>query len=339
MDSDFFKRTLMETLIDRALTSYQQDPRRTVRNLVDLGKEASTGRFQAGFLGMAQQMLERQDSPYYEMVRNAVTHTDRQRIKTFGINFGWNCLTAGAHQIRTLEQERRHNIPWSLTLHMVDAPGGLTQDGYLSLIRQGNDLGIYAYFLFPDGSGNTVGSALALAQQAEGSVFFLFLPAGWDPAELSPPDNMMIGVSCDGEGWRAAAERLREKACLYGLYRTYSTSGEAEDIISGRWVEQALPYAGVGTMCLAGPGCPQALQDQVYQYVLDTRLGQRYPTLLVDFYRDVLYADVCISDGPCFVGILPGGGLTAFADGQEVPVGGSVRDTPLETLLTRFKKE
>ena len=68
-------------------------------------------------MGMAQQMLERQDSPYYEMVRNAVTHTDRQRIKTFGINFGWNCLTAGAHQIRTLEQERRNNYYMVQALH------------------------------------------------------------------------------------------------------------------------------------------------------------------------------------------------------------------------------
>ena len=337
MDGDFFKRAMMEALIDRALGAFQQDPRRSVRNLVDLGKEASTGRFQAGFLTMAQRMLEREDSPYYDMAQNAVDHISRRRLKTFGVNFGWTCLTAGAHRIRALEQERHHNIPWSLTLHLGTGEGGLSAALWAELVRQGMDLGIYAYFLFP-AAPPAVETAMALARGAGEAVFFLFLPAGWDAADFSPPDNVMAGVCWDGGDWAATAARLRQRQCLYGIYRTYAGQAEAEEIVSGRWVEEILPYAGVGTALLAAPGCPAAVQDRVYRYVLDARLGQRYPTLLADYYQDNLFADRCISDGPCFVGVRPDGSLTAFSQGQEEPVGGSVREAPLDSLLTRFPK-
>ena len=178
--------------------------------------------------------------------------------------------------------------------------------------------------------------------QAPGCCAFTLLRGQTDQVflALSEANTGRLDLYCwDGGDWAATAARLRQRQCLYGIYRTYAGQAEAEEIVSGRWVEEILPYAGVGTALLAAPGCPAAVQDRVYRYVLDARLGQRYPTLLADYYQDNLFADRCISDGPCFVGILPGGGLTAFADGQEVPVGGSVRDTPLETLLTRFKKE
>ena len=95
-----YRRMLVEGVIDRSLRAIRDDPRRGLRKLVDMGADCATGRLQKRFLRMAQDMLENEDSPYYDMVVSAAEAVDHHKIKTFGINFGWNCLTVGAGQIR-----------------------------------------------------------------------------------------------------------------------------------------------------------------------------------------------------------------------------------------------
>ncbi len=55
-------RSMAEAIVRRSLYGIQTDPKRTIRNLVDLGRETASGPLQQKFLGIAQQMLRQKDS-------------------------------------------------------------------------------------------------------------------------------------------------------------------------------------------------------------------------------------------------------------------------------------
>ena len=59
---------------------------------------------------------------------------------------------------------------------------------------------------------------------------------------------------------------------------------------------------------------------------------------MLDFYRDCLYADRCISGDGCFVGLLSDGTVTEYRGGCETPTDASFRRTPLGALLRCFVK-
>ena len=335
-------RGVAENIVRRALLGMKQDPKRTIRNLVDLGLETSGGTMHKRFLWGAQQILKREDSPYYELVLNTIRQVDEERLLTFGLNLGWEGLTAGAARIRELEQERGHNIPWSLTFHMAEGAGHLTSGDYLRLVLEGMELGIYSYFLMPADDGS-VETALNVTAASRNCAFILFLPAGYDVKRnltaLSMHPNVMLCLDCSEPEWEIQAGLLQEKRLLYGLHRRYTTEGEIQDIVSGQWMERVLPHAGLATFCIPqGDAFNHGAQHPVYRYAMDSRLEQRYPAIVFDFYTDNLYMDVLISGDSCFMGVLPDGTITEFRSGQEQPAAGSARSTPLDTLLRHFSK-
>lgn len=336
-----YQRILVETVVDSSLRSLPEDPKRSLRKLIDIGEGCATGRLQKRFLRMAQDMLENEDSPYYDMVLHAVETIDHNKLKTFGINFGWNCLTVGAKQIRAYEQENQHNVPWELTLHIGSRAGDLQLQDYDTLLEQAKQMGIYCYFLFPEDE-SAIQIAFSLASSEKDSDFFLFLPIGTAACRyvdcFGQLDNLLIAVDSGGAGWKESAECLREAGCIYALYRRYNSAKDVEDIVSGAWVQRILPYAGIAAICVAGSECSLSNSKKVYRYALDSRMRQRYPVLMADLYLDSLATDICISDGECFVGILPDGGITEFYGGHERGTRDSVRTAPLSLLLRRFAK-
>lgn len=340
MDQDAFKRAVMESVVDRSLRDIRRDPRRGIRRLADLGGVAASGPYQKKFLAMVRRMLEQEDSPYYTMVCNAVQSADSERLKTFGINFGWNCLTVGTKKIRTREQSQTWSIPWSLTLHIGGGPDDLDAHILIRIIREGMELGIYTYFLFPDGMSRSISTALDAITASEDCAFFLFLPPEQTDAgavqALTVPRNLMLGISSEAPQWQSLAAQLRQEGALYFLYRTYDGPDEARDIASGRWADELSPLAGIGSICVAGQGCPAQCGSQVYRYARRSRMEQRYPTLVLDYYLDNLYADACISHAACLSGVCPNGELTRFQDGRECPTGLSVRSARLDEVLSQL---
>ena len=331
------RRALLESIVGRYLDEIRQDPKRSLRNLVDLGREAAGGKLQQGFLELVQRMLKRADSPYYTLARNAVSTVERGRLLTFGVNLGWNSLVQGGKRLRKLEEQRGHGIPWDLTLRMAAGEDSLTAGDYRRLTGEGMDLGIYSYFLLPE-DGPSAEAALALSEDCPGCAFCLLLPRDFDVGTALPRlercPNVMVGVGSGGDGWEQAAGQLREGRFLYLLYRRYRTADDAEDITSGTWAERILPHAGMAALLISGleGGAPEA----VARYARDSRIEQRYPTLVFNFYSDFLDTGGRLSGHPCFLSILPDGTAAGCRDGREVRLDGSVRETALDGLLGRL---
>ncbi|MDO5346517.1 MAG: hypothetical protein Q4E91_12340 [Lachnospiraceae bacterium] len=130
-------RVLVETTVQKALREMKDFPERGIRNLIDMGVEFSGGRFQQYFFGIAQSMLQNEESAYYQLIRDVVQYVDLDKIKRFGVNLGYNSCTVGAKEIRTMEALENFDIPWSLGFFM-HSQSALTQEKrYHNVIEQG----------------------------------------------------------------------------------------------------------------------------------------------------------------------------------------------------------
>lgn len=305
MEQDTLRRRLVESVVERSLRSIRTDPERSLRKLVDLGRDLAQGPGQQRFFAQVQRVLARKGCPYYRLAQDLATTVDPSRLQTVGINLGWNGLTVGARQIRALEPQLERHIPWSLTLCLSGAPSFAPVCA--RRLAEGRALGIRVYFLFPQDRPGAVEQAVELAGQAGDCVFFLFLPPRWpvDALARSAADHLILGVDTAAPGWQADAGTLRAAGCLYLLYRRYDTPAEAEDICSGRWAQQLRTHGGLAAVCVAGPGCPVPLCRQVYRSVLCARLNPREPILPAEFRLDNLSADSCVSPNPCLLRLGP----------------------------------
>ena len=143
-------RIFIETMVRRAIHDLEDSPKRTLRNLVDLALQFSNGRFQTHFFQDAQTLLQNENSAYYDLFYDIVTHVDEERLVTFGMNVGYQSCTLGARKIRELEAENQIHIPWSMVLHIDDAVNGSKLEQYHTMIEKGKSCGIYTWQIYTE---------------------------------------------------------------------------------------------------------------------------------------------------------------------------------------------
>lgn len=138
-------RLLIENTVDRALRDMERDAHRSLRNLVDLALTFSKGTFERHFLTLCRSMLENETSPYYQLLDRALRTCDRQTLKTFGINVGYEACSKGARRIREIEAAQGFNVPWALTIQAGSQ--GLSRLYLQRLVTEGTELGIRVFLL------------------------------------------------------------------------------------------------------------------------------------------------------------------------------------------------
>ena len=114
MDSRKITETMIDTALTRGLKEMEDDPKRTIRKLADMGKQFSTGRFQPKIFEIIQTLLENENSPYYDLLQYFLKHTDHNNAKRFGINIGYYSWTYYARTLREKAKEKGYSIPWSI---------------------------------------------------------------------------------------------------------------------------------------------------------------------------------------------------------------------------------
>lgn len=224
-------RTLIQTVVRQKLNAIKSDPERSLRNLVDMGLSFAAGSEQKRFLQQAQRTLQNENSAYYRIIYDMALHVDTEHLMGFGMNLGYNSLTAGARTIRRLEVERGYDIPWCLTL-VIDRKGYAAHEAdYISLIEQGKRLGIYTYLIIAPEL--PVGLFTLLRQQKD-CAFLLFT----SPDELTGDviDTMaqlyhVMPVVRFGDGAEEVCDAMRRREMLYSVFLPYH-SEKSENIFS-----------------------------------------------------------------------------------------------------------
>ncbi|MGN0801790.1 MAG: hypothetical protein ACI4MF_04240 [Candidatus Faecivicinus sp.] len=296
-----FSRALIEAIVRKTIKDIRDTPQRSTRNLVEMGLHAVDGRFQSQFLRIAQAMLEDEDSAYYRLIADAAATVDTDRLVTFAMNLGYNSCTFGAREIRKLEKRNSFNIPWAISLAIRGSSFPGQAAAYRSVLEQGRSLGIYTWMLFAlDGAE----CLPVLARHEPDGAFVIFCrpedvtAAFLDEAETA---NNIMPVILHTDGVEDACQLLRTRRLLYSVYYEYGEM-DVPAILGDELLNDTEDLHPVFTALLAKPDCPAPAQQRVYQYVNETRKGQRTPTILWDCINDGLFVDSIISDDPCSAG-------------------------------------
>ncbi|MCD8130111.1 MAG: hypothetical protein LUE16_02340 [Lachnospiraceae bacterium] len=294
-------RILIEAVVKNTLKDIEDSPERSIRRLVDMALNFSEGRFRNDFFKAAQRMLENENSPYYDLIKDVVTHVDHDRILQFGMNVGCNSCTEGADVIRKNETALGFNIPWSVLWHLdsqriLEAP-----KQYSRVISQGEKLGIYTWLLAADG---LLVEILPLIREHKDSAFVLIC----EPENISEDflesvaqiGNIMIVVRYDEEQ-TGAFDILRERRFLYGAYQFYGDQ-DVEDILKGDLFYSAEQVHAVLTGLIPSPGCSEEARKRAAAYVERARNEQLFQTIPWESWYDSCRVDAIISGDACFAG-------------------------------------
>lgn len=346
-------RILVETAVRKTIRDIRRDPRRSIRNLVDMAQEFSQGRFQQRFFEEAGQLLHNENSAYYALVQDMAARIDTDRLVTFGMNIGYNGCTLGAALIRSLEAVELFNIPWCISLQLEEKRFLSSYDAYERLIAQGQKLGIYTWQLHLD---TLKQETLELASCFPDCAFLLFCPAesltpqlllqaetvfnimlvphynddrrqakGIDEAKGSSGD---IPTSC-----RSACEQLQRKGIPYGIHLTYDD--ESLSCLTGKdFLEKLMQLKPVLTFFAPGRPISEEVREVCYRTIRDLRKKQEYPTVFIDLLQDNHQIDSIISSESCSAGFTTDGQLYSL-NGITTTSEANFFHTPLKEILKR----
>ncbi|MGN1405585.1 MAG: hypothetical protein ACI4WM_04905 [Erysipelotrichaceae bacterium] len=295
--TDDISYVIIEALIRRTLKDIRHDPKRSIRNLVDMAVNFADGHFQSRFFEVAHKMLMDDNSPYYELYCDTVNNVDEDHIVDFGMKVGFNSCTRGAERIRQIEKNERCNIPWTLYLTIDDE-----DIDYADLIGQGEELGIYTWFIYSKGDIHKV---LDILSKKKKSAFFLFIKPediSFDVLdELMEYTNIMT-VLINEEGTAESCRKLREHHLPYSLINIYNKNN-AEKIISEDNLKEIVSYHPLFTAFIGDRGVDSDTARKVYEKIIKLRISQSYSTVFWDIIYDGKYVDGVISDEACGMGI------------------------------------
>lgn len=293
-------RILIETIVRKYIRDLRAAPERSIRNLVDLALHFSDGRFQKALFRAAQTMLQNEDSSYYRLVQNVARNVDPERLLTYGMALGYNSCTLGARRIRALEAAEGFNIPWALAL-VLERQTPEQRQAWDRLVCQGEELGIYSWFLFVPRAPEP---GLALAAAHPDSAFTLFCrPEAAAPilaGDADVPRNVMLAVE-RSSGVSAVCDSLRAAGQLYSVYQPY---GEADlpAVRDGSLFREIEALQPVFAVLVPRADCPEAVRQEVCSRVTRCRTEQTCAAVAWELCQDGLFIDRIISDGCCAAG-------------------------------------
>lgn len=306
-------RALIDATVDRGLREIEEDPKRSVRKLTDMGRKFSTGRLMNDVYGMIQDLLRNDDSPYYTAMERLLRNTSRKHLKDFGINFGYNGITCGGEAVRELEKDRDYCIPWNLVLrYNPELRNSLTLKEIANCVQQARELGIYAIMLRLTGPVTDFRELCNLFRKNSDIAFIVFAQ---DPLLTEPElelmkssTNVMTMLPADGKNTADNAARLRKEKILYGIYGIYDDFS-APDWINGKKLDELVPYQSVFTILLSGDTCSKKTGAEVSAACRNYRMHPRHPYIVFDMVGDVIQIGRLISSEKSYLEIMENGDI------------------------------
>lgn len=300
MKQETLARTIIETMIRKFFRDMENDPDRSIRNIIDLAINFSKGRFQKEFFQVLQEMLSNEQSAYYELVRNVVADNDHERLLTFGMNVGFQACTIGACTIRENEDKWNFNIPW--TYHLMYGTEGLPCEFMDKIITEGKELGTYIYMLSL--KGQICACHAELLQQHKDCAFVIFVSPeemlGEPVNILKELDNLLILVKNEPELMDETADELRKHHFFFGIYECFKKGWQGQILSSDR-LEQIAELRVPFYVLVPEDPYDFSEDDVLHEQVAHIRTQQEYPFVVLDYISDIQKIDRIISNDSCAV--------------------------------------
>lgn len=304
-------RAIIDATLDRGLREIEEDPKRSIRKLADMGKRFSRGRFVQDLYTLFQELLRNDDSPYYTAIEHLLRNTERKALKDFGINIGYTSLTYGANLIRTNERHRDYQIPWALVLRMNPRlPDSIDASELRLLLRQGTELGIYTYILRCRGEFPDLSALTEIFRKYSRCSFIFFLPDEKLSAEhlalLKRCTNIMSMFAAEGTYTDINTRSMRRQKSLYGIYAYYGDA-DGDSWIRRNRCQNFGSYESSFVLMVPRDDCSSEYRKEIDQYIRSVRIQQLHPFVLLNLYSDIYQIDRSISNEPCFFELMEDG--------------------------------
>ena len=285
MNTYLMKKAMIEAAIDRGIKEMETDPERSIRRLTDLGKQFSKNRFQTTIFSVMQNLLTNEKSAYYDMIYNLLKNSDKEAVKKFGVNFGYMSWTYGAAKIRKEQEKSRFCIPWTILLRYdASSNQGLTIPRLESLMEQGQDMGIYAWFIRETGESEDSYELLTLLERYKECACVWMRSTGRLTAAqiqmLKICKNTVVTLPLEDPETQLTAALLRDQKIPFALYLMYG-----DDMSKERAAELTEPVLASETsmfFLVSEDGASFSAAQVAYE----SRLEQNYPCVIMDYYGD-----------------------------------------------------
>lgn len=296
MSPNSLKRKMIESVVVQGISDIRQDHKRGVRKLADMGRYFSKSKIHKGIFTIIQDILQDDDSLYYEAVEYALENVETSILKTFGMNFGYNSLTYGASIINSLEREFSHKIPWIIALKWNTENKNLDLTKIQSIITEGKSLGIYSYCIQQDSYGTDWENIADLFRNNPDCAFFWYFntEVSDDHNFLSPLDNVMVLLNSKNKNTLSCTEALRKRKAFYAIVKEYSSVEEVtpNDVSS---INRVYDFGTPLVLYIAKDGCDPKVKDEVGKNIYDARLNPKAPVFFFDFFSDIKRIDSLVS--------------------------------------------
>ncbi len=293
-------RTTTGVVINKAIRNIKSDPKRSIRNLADMGDNFSKSPAQKKFFEMTHDILKNRDNPYNELIVNMIQNVDADTIRTASLNFGYTALNYGADILRKQARGGK-NIPWLLSFDWNSGPGDLLDLQQMeAIIADAVSMGIYTYVFQINDSGERLQELLQLCKNHEECSFFAAISPQilQQTQQITKIYNLILSVDvtdCSGEDdTTRALQVLHENKCFYGFHARY-TKENVEWLMSDQFTQWMISGGCLFGCYVNADLKEKELEDQVYRYVCTTRGKKGQPLFTFDFNRDAHYIGDVIS--------------------------------------------
>lgn len=312
------EKIIVEETIKKAFESIEESPERGARNLLELARDVSNGRFQKRFFTQARKALDNGGSPYYDLVKDVVENVDHDVLTTFGLNLGYNGCTVGARLIREREARDRVNIPWAMHLVAHERIEDDILDLFSDIIHQGEQIGIHAYFIY---CGKNIHRLSSLALDNNRSAFALFTKGEYVTNEvantISASKNALLSVFYD-ENAKGACDLLRSHKLLYAMHLPYNDSYTIKDSFDKRMQEVAERFHPAFLFFCPRIDCSAKTKEVIHAKIIERRCAQVAPVIPFDVSEDQKAIDSIISNGQRSLWV-DQNGTVRFPEGEQPP--------------------
>lgn len=333
---------MIEVAVDKAIRDISENPRRGLRNLIDMGAQLASGRFLQVLFGVAKQLLNDHDSPYYDLTKHVVHHVEHKNLKDFAMHLGYNSLTYGAGKIRAYEKEHGYNIPWMIAFDLRQEDTNMLTAAEISdTFLQCESMGIYTGMIFVGKNKASLQTVLHILVSHQDSAFFVFAHPEIITEEIAnqaaKASNIALMLAMEtGAENRAAMEAFKlllDRKCLYGAYNEYNDQN-LKQVMSKEYL-QRIGVAHCICFILIREELEQASNiEELSQFIATARTANKYPFFIFDFYDDTTWIDRTISAEGCFLAIRGNGQIaTKTMDGLQDDL--NIRTYPLSDILDK----
>lgn len=335
MQSNKLAKALIKKSIEKGIGEMNDNPKRAIRNLVDLGERFAKGKYLRQFFKIAQQELKHDNSAYYNIINNTVAHTSPELLTTFCMNIGYNCWTHGADIIRDIEGRQGYNVPWAIVLHERDGHP-LNLPMVESVITQGKGMGINMYIFFIS-EPHYFKPLFELLSRTKDSAFVLFMQPEMVTGEfangIQATKNTSVLLDMQAEHVEAASGILAGAQCMYGGYVTYENY---DDIAGNDALFKTAEACGMTVLISVPINVQQNGLHTNEQALNRMRTNLKHNVFPIDFVTDIVAVDRTISDEGCLA-LVGGNGILSVvnAENNDIEHGYSIQDWTLVDIFRR----